>query len=83
MSSKSSIINYITLILAIVTIGSVFYTIYFKWDKIYVVLFLILTIVFSILSRKINESETNLSRKDREEIKKSLNKIRKIEKKEE
>lgn len=80
MSSKSSIINYITLILAIVTIGSVFYTIYFKWDKIYVVLFLILTIVFSILSRKVNERETNLSNKDREEIERSLKEIRKIEK---
>lgn len=80
MSSKSSIINYITLILAIITIGCVFYTIFFKLNKIYSILLLVLTLVFSIMSRKINESETNLSRKDREEIKKSLNKIRKIEK---
>ncbi len=80
MSSKSSIINYITLILAIVTIGSVFYTIYFKLNKIYVVLFLVLTIIFSLLSRKVNERETNLSKKDREEIERSLKEIRKIEK---
>lgn len=81
MSSKSNIINYITLILAIITIGCVFYTICFKLNKIYSILLLILTLVFSIMSRKINESETNLSKKDREEIEKSLNKIRKIEKK--
>lgn len=81
MSSKSNIINYITLILAIITIGCVFYTICFKLNKIYSILLLILTLVFSIMSRKINESETNLSKKDREEIEKSLNEIRKIEKK--
>ena len=80
MSSKSSIINYITLILAIVTIGSVFYTIFFKLNNIYVVLFLVLTIIFSLLSRKVNERETNLSKKDREEIERSLKEIRKIEK---
>lgn len=81
MSSKSNIINYITLILAIITIGCVFYTICFKLNKIYSILLLILTLVFSIMSRKINDSETNLSKKDREEIEKSLNEIRKIEKK--
>lgn len=81
MSSKSSIINYITLILAIITIGSAFYTIYFHLDKIYSILLLILTLIFSIISRSINESEINLSTKDREEINKSLDKIKKVEKK--
>jgi len=49
-------------------------------NKIYVVLFLVLTIIFSLLSRKVNERETNLSKKDREEIERSLKEIRKIEK---
>lgn len=80
MSSKSSIINYITLILAIITIGVAFYTIYFKLNKIYSILFLVLTLVFSIMSRKINENEINLKDEDKKEIEKSLNEIRKIKK---
>lgn len=81
MSSKSSIINYITLILAILTIGCAFYTICFKLNKVYSILLLILTLVFSVMSRKINEGETNLSKKDREEIEKSLNEIKNMKKK--
>lgn len=81
MSSKSSIINYITLILAIITIVSVFYTIYFELNKIYSVLLLILTLLFSFMSRKINESEMNLKKEDREELERSLNQIKKIKKK--
>lgn len=81
MSSKSSIVNYITLILAIITIGVSFYTIYFKLNSIYSILFLILTLVFSIMSRKINENELNLKDEDKKELEKSLNEIRKIKNK--
>lgn len=81
MSSKSSIVNYITLILAIITIGVSFYTIYFKLNNIYSILFLILTLVFSIMSRKINENELNLKDEDKKELEKSLNEIRKIKNK--
>ncbi|MDO4283607.1 MAG: hypothetical protein Q4D02_08240 [Clostridia bacterium] len=81
MSSKSNIINYITLILAILTIVAVFYTVYFELNKIYSILLLILTFIFSMMSRKINESEMNLKKEDREELEKSLNEIKRLKKK--
>ncbi len=81
MSSKSSIISYITLILAILTIALVFYTVYFNLNRIYSILLLILTLVFNIMGRKINENEMNLKKEDKEELDKSLNEIKKLKKK--
>ena len=81
MSSKSSIISYITLILAILTIALVFYTVYFNLNRIYSILLLILNLVFNIMGRKINENEMNLKKEDKEELDKSLNEIKKLKKK--
>ena len=66
--------NYITFILAIITVLSCFYVAYTKKSTLICLLLLILTLIFNTISRIYNNKNMNLTKKDKEMLKDLKNK---------
>lgn len=62
MLNRSQIFNYLTLILAICTICSAILSILNKLNTIYSIIFMCVMLIFSHISRKINEKETIITK---------------------
>lgn len=65
---KQKAFNYLTLILAIMTLFTALFAIETKKDMIICTIMLIITIVFYIISNRYNNQSIKLSKKDREAI---------------
>jgi hypothetical protein len=63
MLNRSQIFNYLTLILAVCTILSAILSILNKISPIYGIVLMCIMLIFSHISRKINEEETILTEK--------------------
>lgn len=65
---KQKAFNYLTLILAIMTLFTALFAIETKKDMIICTIMLIITILFYIISNRYNNQSIKLSKKDREAI---------------
>jgi hypothetical protein len=65
MLKKSQMFNYLTLIFAIITICLAVVTIIYKFNSIFSIICMIVTLIFSSTSRKINEKESELTEEER------------------
>ena len=77
---KQKAFNYLTLILAIMTLFTVLFAIETKKDMVICTIMLVITIIFYLISNKYNNQNIKLTKEDREAIK-SANYISKEEKK--
>ncbi|MDD3303850.1 MAG: hypothetical protein PHP54_02940 [Clostridia bacterium] len=66
---KQKAFNYLTLVLAIVTLYTAIFAINTQKDMIICTAMLVLTIICYLISNKFNKQSTKLSKKDREAIK--------------
>ena len=77
---KQKAFNYLTLILAIMTLFTALFAIETKKDMVICTIMLVITIIFYLISNKYNNQNIKLTKEDREAIK-SANYISKEEKK--
>lgn len=63
---KRQALNYITIVLAISTIGMAIYTIKTKENVIFCSIMLVITLIPNYISNKISERDINLTKEDRE-----------------
>ena len=77
---KKKAFNYLTLILAIMTLFTALFAIETKKDMVICTIMLVITIIFYLISNKYNNQNIKLTKEDREAIK-SANYISKEEKK--
>lgn len=77
---KQNAFNYLTLILAIMTLFTALFAIETKKDMVICTIMLVITIIFYLISNKYNNQNIKLTKEDREAIK-SANYISKEEKK--
>ena len=77
---KQKAFNYLTLILAIMTLFTTLFAIETKKDMVICTIMLVITIIFYLISNKYNNQNIKLTKEDREAIK-SANYISKEEKK--
>ena len=77
---KQKAFNYLTLILAIMTLFTALFAIETKKDMVICTIMLVITIIFYLISNKYNNQNIKLKKEDREAIK-SANYISKEEKK--
>ncbi len=66
MSSKVRVMNYITLLLAIISVAWGIYASYFDTNKIYPILLLVLTIFMYFLNKEMMEQELRIKKEDKE-----------------
>jgi len=74
---KRQALNYITIVLAVSTIGMAIYTIKTKENILICTIMMIITVITNYISNKFSDSVTNLNKKDKElleEIKKKYKK---------
>ena len=77
---KQKAFNYLTLILAIMTLFTALFAIETKKDMVICTIMLVITIIFYLIGNKYNNQNIKLTKEDREAIK-SANYISKEEKK--
>lgn len=63
---KRQALNYITIVLAISTIGMAVYTVKTKENIIWCFVMLVITLISNYISNKISEKDINLTDKDKE-----------------
>lgn len=66
MFNKSKIFNYITLFFGLVTIGVTIYSIITNKSSLFSIIFLVITLIFYYISRKLNNKNINLTKEDKE-----------------
>lgn len=67
---KQKAFNYLTLILATITIFMAISTVQNNYEKIYPFIMLIITVIFYIISKRYNDDIINLKKQDREMLEK-------------
>lgn len=66
---KKQTLNYITIVLAISTIGMAIYTVKTKENIIWCTVMIILTLISNYISNRVNDKDINLTDKDKEMLK--------------
>ena len=66
---KKQTLNYITIVLAISTIGMAIYSVKTRENIIWCSIMIIITVISNYISNKINDKDINLTDKDKEMLK--------------
>lgn len=70
---KRQALNYITIVLAISTIGMAIYTVKTKENIIWCSVMIVITLISNYISNRINEKDIELSKEDKEVIERIKN----------
>lgn len=80
MYAVQKFFNYITLVLAVLTVGSCIYVVITHKSSLICLLLLILTFIFNAISRIYNNRNMNLTKKDKEMLENLKNNKKSIKK---